>query len=60
MIPKTRPNGLVFYPTYSYMTTVVYIFQKRKKVLDKSEYRAIISVFGSRRRYSSVGRATDL
>ena len=31
-----------------------------KKVLDISIFRAIISMFGSRRRYSSVGRATDL
>ena len=34
--------------------------KKKKIVLDISETRAIISVFGSRRRYSSVGRATDL
>ena len=34
--------------------------KSRTKKLDKSAFRAIISVFGSRRRYSSVGRATDL
>ena len=34
--------------------------KSRTKKLDKSTFRAIISVFGSRRRYSSVGRATDL
>ena len=31
-----------------------------KKVLDKFVSRAIISVFRLSRRYSSVGRATDL
>ena len=36
-------------------------FSKKEKImLDKSETRVIISVFCLSRRYSSIGRATDL